>query len=305
MYEVHEASTVSFAVAWAEVSPHLAGYLRKRGNLSADVDDLLQIVAERALANEIPFESADDLLHWCLTVARNLDIDRHRAAARHPMAALDAILEPAETSGLEERVMWRLRLAATLHALSFLKPRDRWLILSGMDPDRVATGAERVARHRARTRLLELVGPPAIVMFFAGAGRRIQRSLSTAIAVPVIAAAAAAFAVLGPVSPTSPNFLDPTERPVPAVLKTSTFTNATLTRSVPVTASAAVSGPRTVGDSSRVGNSHEVPVATTPGGVVQVYGEDRRPQDTGLVCVKDVPLLVGGCFGPGAAAVRP
>jgi DNA-directed RNA polymerase specialized sigma24 family protein len=114
MYEAHEASGVTFAVAWAEVSPRLAGYLRKRGNVSADVDDLLQIVAERVLVNQVSFESADDLLHWCLTVARNLDIDRHRSAARHPPAGLDAVVEPPDTSGLEERVMWRLRLAATL-----------------------------------------------------------------------------------------------------------------------------------------------------------------------------------------------
>jgi hypothetical protein len=253
---------------------------------------VVQAVAERLLTRDVAFTTADDLLPWCIVVARNLTVDLARHAARH--SAPHPLPEQA-VSSTEEAVWQRLRVERTLSALRTLSARDQDLILAGLTEDRAGalTGRDRVARHRARTRLLRLVGPAAL----AGVLGRIVRGARTAVPVTAVAVGLAVTCdlatVVGP--PSGPT---PVQVMVPAQL---------------VQAAQAESGqaprprPARVADSPRPGSvaggdRHVVPVLSTPdqGHTVVVTGHDRGPSDAGLVCVEGLPVVSRTCLGPAA-----
>lgn len=283
------------AEVWPEVSRRLGAYLRRRGVSDADAQDIVQCVAERALKHDVPFGSTDELLFWGLTVAKHLDIDLRRAGQRRDCLDLAALDERASGHSLEDSVITRVRLGHTVDALLRMEGRDRALIMAGVTAQGVVSGAERVARHRARKRLLQIVGPAAVA--FVAAGRRLFGPPSRSAVAPGLAAASLGMVVLVQL---------PSMGPSPAV--------DILPERVPSVAH--VNGPPEAGPETAVRpESVEVqqarPVATPraeaaepavilgePTGTVRVIGHDRRDQDSGTVCVRDLPLVDGVCLGP-------
>lgn len=285
-----------FDMVWPEVAKRLHGFLRKRGATRHDADDLIQTVAERVLRNDVQFDSADDLLHWCLTVARNLDVDRWRAAGRREESCVHELSEPRQLVSLEDRVLTRLRLTHTLEALRLMRPQDRHLILSGLETGQIASGKERVARHRARLRLLELVGPPSLVAV--AFSRRLIRPLARGGSV-ALGAVAAGFVLLV-VGPTVVPLLPITNatRVTQAIPEVAPDRLGTVHRA-PQSARAKEPALPAVGPRRSRGSGQERTILQTDQrGTVRLTGHDRRPQDDGIVCVRHLPVLADTCIGP-------
>jgi Sigma-70 region 2 len=146
---------------WPDVEPGLRRYAKSRGLVSSDVEDVLQEVALRVLSAAVAFSDAEDLRRYCFRVARNLMVDLTRLRDK----PTDVQAWPAGHSALDavvalERVLDRHLLATIARRLMELTPKQRQAL---GPPSSEATPAERnrcdVARHRARKRLLELVGP--------------------------------------------------------------------------------------------------------------------------------------------------
>lgn len=304
-------TVTSLAAVWPEVSRRLYGFLRKRGVSRSDADDVVQSVAERVIARRVTFDEADDLLHWCLTVARNLEVDQRRRAARHTsLVTQDEIGGPQQS--LEDSVLTRLRLGSALTHLAGFSDRDQRLILASAEEAGSISGRDRVAKHRARGRLLRLVGPPSILAAFGQQLTRWATRASTVPAVPAALSLAVGFAAVGAI------FSSTLTSPVttPHLLRAERTT--TIPASEP--SLARVAAPRRAepmqrgrsGQSAAGPKEASVPVLITPdsGHVARVDGHPRRASDTGLVCVDDAPLLAHVCVGPsglphGASATQP
>ncbi len=290
MSTIDQESAPSLGEVWPQVSRRLRAYLRTRHLSPADADDIAQSVAERVLKHDVAFDDADQLLHWCLTVARNLDVDRHRTLSRRGEAVLDEVAEHGDLTSLEDRVVTRLRLRSTLEALRCMRQPDRDAITRSLNPTEPASGRERVALHRARMRLLELVGPPAVII---GCGRRFLRSFTQPAMLSTTLAAA--FFVSGLVGEAGVRVVVP-----PAMDRAVT--------SAPVIDSAEAPDRRSNRTAVRSSNplharapkSFPVPsrtVLAVPGGAAALTGHDRRPQDDGLLCLRDLPVPTE-CVGP-------
>ena len=191
------AETVLYSDAmtevWPEVSRRLRAFLASRGANRQAVEDITQEVGLRALAKQVPFEDAADLCRWAVTVARNLHVD----LTRRPGELTDASeLDMASTEDVAHRVECRIRLNKVLVALRQLSAHDRTAILTSLNTAEHrerSLGRDRVALHRARRRLLELVGSAwgAVgVIFGLGRGRGSkmlpQATVLTALTLPLI-----------------------------------------------------------------------------------------------------------------------
>jgi DNA-directed RNA polymerase specialized sigma24 family protein len=97
--------------------------LALRGVDPSACDDLIQEVAVRALAVELPFDSADDLYAWAAPVARNLHIDLIRATGR--TTAGDSLVGLPAAIDVEHEVERRMVLQSALQALASLGEADR------------------------------------------------------------------------------------------------------------------------------------------------------------------------------------
>lgn len=285
---------------WPDVSRRLGAYLRRRGTSTADAQDIIQCVAERALKHELPFRSQDELLFWCLTVAKHLDIDLRRAAHRRDLLDLEVCQENASGDSLEDAVVARVRLAHTIKALLAMEGRDRDLIIAGVEARGTVSGAERVARHRARKRLLEIVGPAAVAMI--AISRRLFGPVTRPATAPVLAAASLGMLVLVPLPSSGPSGdveVPPVRVPLVAHVEQTTAhpqQSPAASGLLPVRAPAksAVRRP-TATPSSVIGE---------PTGTVGVIGHDRRSEDTGVLCVRDLPLVTSACVGDPASSNR-
>lgn len=106
----------------AELAEHcslLLSLARRLTKGSADADDLVQDVVERALvkAGDIPPEK---LRSWLITVLNNLFIDQCRKTARRPQAGDDAVANLPAPSAEPSRDWHRLDGAALRSAVSEL-----------------------------------------------------------------------------------------------------------------------------------------------------------------------------------------
>jgi hypothetical protein len=122
---------------------------------SGDWDDYLQEVAARALAADVAFHDADDLLPWATTVLRRMHVDLLRRREREGRAAV--AVQPA-SAGVDHEVMARLDLAAVAEAVAAWSPEARAALLQedGVTGTR-QTSAFYVRRHRLRARLLATI----------------------------------------------------------------------------------------------------------------------------------------------------
>jgi hypothetical protein len=142
---------------WPEVSGRLARMLMSRGVDPALRDDIVQEVALRALAKQVPFTDPADLYRWAAVTARNLHVDHLRTGGRTTDDdALAAMPDHTDVAHAAER---RIALRTVIRELAVMRPGDREAILEGLRSDQApATSQMLVRRHRARTTLRRAVG---------------------------------------------------------------------------------------------------------------------------------------------------
>ncbi|MBV9932880.1 MAG: sigma-70 family RNA polymerase sigma factor, partial [Actinobacteria bacterium] len=146
---------MDFDAAWRLVRPRVVAVLKGRGVQDADVDDIAQEVAIRALRQLDRFASEEHLVRWCCRVAINAHIDtvrRGRRLVSEPEFEAVAPLNVAET------VEGRLALDAALAEVAGLSPEDRALLLNPpVAEDRKEAVRLAVRRHRLRARLANML----------------------------------------------------------------------------------------------------------------------------------------------------
>lgn len=297
-------SVTAFEVVWPQVARRLNGFLARRGTPASEVEDVIQEVALRVVSSRVPFTDADDLLPWCLVTARNVDIGRRRYTTR----VVVGDCPEQRTPSLEETVDARLRLEATLDALVRLSSADRQILVEALEgQDRGAASAVRVARHRARRRLAKALGSAIAAVV---AIRRVLRPehstvapAASGVAVALVTVASVVTLSLGPDLGSSRT-------------ETSVSVNAGhQARGEPKPGSRApmVNEPTDLPHQPAISDrSHPAPVAPRSANQEQlsiqspdrhhtatVTNHPRRPQDDGLICVDDAPLVAHKCLGPG------
>ena len=268
---------------WPQVRPRLLAYLQAHGISPANADDVVQDVAERVIRHNVDFADADDLLRWCLPVARHASIDQHRRTTR--LVPIHSVPDSAEAEDLTEAVGAKLRLRRVIDGLAKLSHADRQTLVEAALDDAVPAldGATRVRRHRARKRLLELVGPAAIAAWAIRAVRRFGR---TGAAIVTPAAVAASFVIAaGGGTVAAPTIV--AMPPDHSRVASQTHPSAVEQRSI-----------RTARTPARPAVMPAPTVARPkPNPPVRIYGHGRRPQDRGIVCVTSVPGVTDVCLG--------
>lgn len=159
-----------FGVFYERTSRPLWLYLARTSGDARLADDLLHEAYYRVLRAGTRFESDDHRRHYLFRVAANLVRDAHRRQGTQPLAGAvpdESIVDDATARGAE-RAVDRLDLH---RALGRLSPRERsllWLAyVQGCTHDEIAAthGVKRASLktllHRARRRLLALLGPGA------------------------------------------------------------------------------------------------------------------------------------------------
>lgn len=79
------------AIVWSELVRPLQRFVASRVRVASDVDDLVQLVLERAIRKSESLTEIEHVAGWLFTVARNAIADHHRAEARALLAAADAL----------------------------------------------------------------------------------------------------------------------------------------------------------------------------------------------------------------------
>lgn len=159
-----------FGAFYERTSRPLWAYLARASGDPRLADDLLHEAYYRVLRAGTAFESEDHRRHYLFRVAANLVRDARRRHGTQPVAATapdETVVDGTSERGAE-RAAERLDLQ---RALAQLSPRERsllWLAyVQGCSHEEIASthGVKRASLktllHRARRRLLELLGPGA------------------------------------------------------------------------------------------------------------------------------------------------
>lgn len=146
---------------WSAVSASLHRYLRSRGLSVAAAEDVVQEVAVRAMRCGVDYDSAGDLIAWCIVVARNLHIDEVRRS-RGCLSLEELKLDQAP--GLVDVVVsaeQRMALQVLVAELSTWRTEDRELLFAERTPAGTTSKAEAnrtaVRRHRLRQKLARAI----------------------------------------------------------------------------------------------------------------------------------------------------
>src|SRR5205823_4810376 len=173
--------------------------LHARGTDASTAEDIVQEVALRVVALDVPYESADDLMRWAATAARNLAIDQWRADSRYGAVPLE---EAASAIDVDETVEHRLRLEAVGQSWMRLSERDRDALRSGALGTKAASRSEgvrwAVQRHAARARLTAMIDGVSGVLVWVGARLRYRPRKPTRTVVVALVPVLVAGAVLLP-----------------------------------------------------------------------------------------------------------
>ena len=297
---------------WPQVARRLRAALLQRGASWHDTDDLVQECALRVLSHDVPFTDADDLLTWCLTVARHAHIDLHRGRAR---VATEAAPELLAAVNVHEEVVARLRLQSVLRVWPQLSAVDRQVLVHAVEEVPALESRREavrlyVQRNRARQRLHALIA--AVIGILGLVGRSARRQV-----LPLAAVSAAAVTVLTlaliTVSPQGAQAVQgsfgvqeaPRVQPPP---ETSEHVvdqgRSRLVLSSPASAQRRPSAA-TPGGARRKASVRAVASAQGPGGYgAQVTSHDRPSTGGGLVCVGDLPVLPDTCVPDPTASTR-
>jgi RNA polymerase sigma-70 factor, ECF subfamily len=157
-----------FGVFYQRTSRPLWLYLARTSGDPRLADDLLHEAYYRVLRSGTAFESDDHRRHYLFRVAANLVRDARRRHGTQPAAATtpDESLVDGATERGAERAVNRLDLQRALGRLSSRERSLLWLAyVQGYSHDEIAAthGVKRASLktllHRARRRLLDLLGP--------------------------------------------------------------------------------------------------------------------------------------------------
>jgi hypothetical protein len=178
---------IDFSAAWPPVCARVTAVLRGRGVQAADIDDIVQDLAIRALRDPQRFTSTEHMVRWCCRVAINLHIDLTR---RRRKLSPEPLEDTAAHHDVAAAVEGRLALDAVLMQMAGLSADDRRLLLHPTQADsRKEAVRLAVRRHRLRTRLAALLeGTLAGVAILRRALRRESGPARVLlVAVPVVA----------------------------------------------------------------------------------------------------------------------
>src|SRR5438105_4440743 len=173
-YSRSGGTALEFGGVWPRARARVAGMLSGRGVQAADVDDIVQEVAIRALRNRDRFASEEHLVRWCCRVAINLHIDAVRRARRLGPPVAGDTPGPHDTARDAERRIALDQLASSIAELSL---EEQQLLF-----DTTPAGSRRetvrlaVRRHRLRARLAAMVDGLAAAVAVV---RRLPRTMST------------------------------------------------------------------------------------------------------------------------------
>jgi hypothetical protein len=257
---------------------------------AADVDDIVQEAAIRALRQLGRFTSEEHLVRWCCRVAINAHIDTVRRGRR-------VVAEPSEeTAGplnVAETVEGRLALDAALAEVAGLSEEDRTLLLNPPVADNRKEAVRlAVRRHRLRARLANilegvLAGVPGL--------RRLRADSfpvrAAMVAAPVVAVLTALPFMTVPGSGRSAHGDQRTERAAVQSVSLPAGRGATRGRS-----------PGAAGEGLPVANA-PVPTYRTfvelrPAGTPVFVRRDDQPAGTPLFCAKGLVNLCVDAPGP-------
>jgi len=156
--EARRADPESQRVLYLAAAPRLVAFFRYSGLDRTEAEDLTSDVMERALRKLPTLRDVDAFEAWIWVIARN-ELAGHRRRRRrlHPALVAPPPMEPPEHAELAEEHL------AISSALGRLSDRDRTLLwlreVEGLTYEEIggrlggASGAMRVALHRARRRL--------------------------------------------------------------------------------------------------------------------------------------------------------
>lgn len=279
--------------AWPHVAKRLSAYLRQRGAPPPqDADDIVQECALKVLSREVPFTNSDELLRWCLTVARNAHIDLHRGQRGLAMAILP---DRATSSDVAEEVAARLRLQAVVDSWPRLSPTDQRVLVEaaeGVPAPPVRRDAVRlyVQRNRARQRLQSLIA--ALVGVFVAVGRAVRRQ---ALPVTTVTAAATVTCLALPLSPS-------TESPALRLIPEQSIAQAAVDASGARPLAARIPAPTSALAATQThpgverSSTRAVASAQGPDGYgARVTSHDRPASPPTLLCVGDLPVAPDAC----------
>lgn len=123
----------SSTVDWSSFYSQLHGFVSSRVRIASDVDDLVQVILERAMSKAASSE-IDNTAGWLFGIARNAIADHYRVQARTLIAKADALegVDQPLGSSAEERAA----VVACMKPLLSTLPDDvaqllRWVDMEG------------------------------------------------------------------------------------------------------------------------------------------------------------------------------
>jgi RNA polymerase sigma-70 factor (ECF subfamily) len=130
----------SQAVDWSAFYSQLHSFVTSRVRPASDVDDLVQVILERAMSKAAAAEIGN-AAGWLFGIARNAIADHYRVQARSLIAAADALEAIADpVSGSDEE---RAQVIACMEPLLNTLPSDvaqllRWVDMEGRSLQSIA-----------------------------------------------------------------------------------------------------------------------------------------------------------------------
>ena len=130
----------SQAVDWSAFYSQLHGFVASRVRPASDVDDLVQVILERAMSKAEDAE-IENAAGWLFGIARNAVADHYRAQARTLVAAADELDSANEALGISDEE--RAAVLACMEPLLNMLPTDvaqllRWADMEGRPMQSIA-----------------------------------------------------------------------------------------------------------------------------------------------------------------------
>jgi DNA-directed RNA polymerase specialized sigma24 family protein len=296
--------TPEWTVWWPLMRKRLLRFLQSRGISPYAAEDAVQDVAERLLTRQVPHTDVDDLMRWCMTVARNSAIDQHRRVRRSvPLDYRDA--DADDGSELVDTVEARMRLARVLRVLGDMPYEDVRCVMASIDDDEVpevASPALRARRHRLRRRLSELVGGFGLIGVAARVLRPRASRTTLGLGSAAMASVALVTAVVGgaPQLGTTPHHLRMHLAPTTVTAEPVADRSGVVHRSAPTHAGVTAGHAAAPTVAGHPGSASDTLDVRTPDkrGTVDVQARHRRPSDRGMLCVGGLKYVPDSCITP-------